>query len=379
MVLRRTTSRFALFAALGLVAISAALSAPITAGNFVMTRVGTGAAALSNASTAVFLDEYTPSGTFVQSIAVSTAASGANLALTMSGTSTAEGGLTISPDGRYVSFTGYNAAPGVASISGTASASTNRVVGILDLTTGTVDTSTGLTDAYSTNSIRAAVVSGNNIWTAGTGTNPGARYTTLGTVGTSTQLSTTVTNLRRIEIFNGQLYVSSASGAFLGVSTVGTGTPTTSGQTTTLLPGFSSNTGGSAYDFWFADANTVYVADDRTLANSGGIQKWTQSGGTWSLAYTMNNGLTNGMRGLTGINNGGTVTLFGTSADTASKFVSVTDSGAASLFATLATASGNTAFRGIEFAALAAVPEPGTIALIALAALPGAALLRRRK
>jgi hypothetical protein len=36
---------------------------------------------------------------------------------------------------------------------------------------------------------------------------------------------------------------------------------------------------------WFKDANTLYIADDGSAASGGGIQKWTQSGGTWSLAY----------------------------------------------------------------------------------------------
>mgnify|MGYP001549026408 CR=1 FL=1 len=374
MVLRRTTSRFALFAALGLVAISAALSAPITPGNFVLSRVSS-TAALNGNATAVFLDEYTPSGTFVQSIAVPTTASGANLALTMSGSATSEGGLTISPDGRYVTFGGYNAAVGTSGIAATTSATVNRVVGRLDLSTGLVDTTTAFTDAFSGGNIRSAVTDGTNVWAVGS--NTGVRATTFGAAGTSTSISTTLTNMRRIEIFNGQLYVSSASGTFQGVSTVGTGTPTTSGQTTTLLSGFPTASGPGPYDFWFADANTVYVADDRTSA-AGGIQKWTQSGGTWSLAYTMNTSLTsNALRGLTGTVTGGVASLYAVSGD--NKFVTVTDTGASSTFLTLVTGASNNAFRGLEFAALAAVPEPGTIALIALAALPGAALLRRRK
>ena len=39
--------------------------------------------------------------------------------------------------------------------------------------------------------------------------------------------ATTPTNLRATAIFNGQLYVSSATGTFQGISTVGTGLPTT--------------------------------------------------------------------------------------------------------------------------------------------------------
>ena len=58
-----------------LMAGSVAVAAPFTPGNLVVARVGPGAAALNNASTAVFLDEYTTAGTLVQSIALPPAAS----------------------------------------------------------------------------------------------------------------------------------------------------------------------------------------------------------------------------------------------------------------------------------------------------------------
>lgn len=43
-------------------------SAPFTPNNIVVLRIGDGSAVLSNAGTMVFLDEYTPAGTLVQSI-----------------------------------------------------------------------------------------------------------------------------------------------------------------------------------------------------------------------------------------------------------------------------------------------------------------------
>ncbi|MBD2767718.1 hypothetical protein IC235_07410 [Hymenobacter sp. BT664] len=52
----------------------------------------------------------------------------------------------------------------------------------------------------------------------------------MGNVGTTTALSTgTPTNNRALNIFGGNLYVSSASGSSFGVSQVGTGLPTTAG------------------------------------------------------------------------------------------------------------------------------------------------------
>ena len=89
-----------------------------TLGNLVVYRVGDGSAALGANATPVFLDEYTPAGTLVQSIAMPTAVSGANKRLTASGNSTTEGFLTRSADGHYIVIPGYDAAVGTASITG---------------------------------------------------------------------------------------------------------------------------------------------------------------------------------------------------------------------------------------------------------------------
>ncbi|HEY0003861.1 MAG TPA: DUF4214 domain-containing protein, partial [Pyrinomonadaceae bacterium] len=344
-----------------------ARAAAFTPGNLVVVRVGTGSAALGSGSTAVFLDEYTlAGGSAVQSIALPTADSGSNQSLTVAGSSTADGGLNRSYDGRYLTLAGYDAAPGVAAIAGTG-ATTNRVVARVD-SSGTIDTTTRISDAYSGANIRSAVTNdGTGFWTSGS--NSGIRFVTLGSTGTSTSVSTTVTNTRVVSIQPGynsfptpQLYVSAASGTFQGVSTVGSGLPTTA-QTTTQLPGFPTATGPSSYAYIFFDLNagvagvdTLYVADDRTPVNGGGIQKWTYDGTTWTLAYTLNSGEATGMRGLTGTLSGtGVPVLWATTTEASqNRIVRVTDTGAASTFTTLATAATNTAFRGIAFAPTAA-------------------------
>src|SRR5688572_4352462 len=94
-------------------------AASFTPGNLVVYRVGDGSAALSSAATVVFLDEYTPAGVLVQSIAVPTTTSGANRRLTASGSSTTEGLLTRSTDGQFILLTGYDAAVGTAAVAGT--------------------------------------------------------------------------------------------------------------------------------------------------------------------------------------------------------------------------------------------------------------------
>src|SRR5258706_16141647 len=122
--------------------------------------------------------------------------------------------------------------------------------------------------------------------------------------------------MRVVNIFNGQLYVSSSTGTLLGISTAGSGLPTTaSSSAITLLPGMPTTGTHSSYDFWFRDANTLFVADDGSAASGGGIQKWSLSAGTWSLSYTLlNNGTTTtAVRGLAGtVNGNGEAVLFGT-------------------------------------------------------------------
>lgn len=377
-----TRLRTCLAAAL-LLGAARAQAAPFTPGNIVVVRVGDGGTtALSTAATAVFLLEYTPAGTLVQTIALPTAASGANRALTASGTAVAELNLTRSADGRYLVLTGYDAAPGTAAITGTAAATTNRVIARV-AADGTVDTSTRLSDAFDASGIRAAAsADGQSFYAVGATT--GVRYLPFGNSGSSTALTGTAapTNNRYVNVFRGNLYVSSASGSTFGVSQVGAGLPTTAGQTIAPLPGFPTATGPSPYAFYFADLSAtvpgldvVYVADDRTTAD-GGIQKWSLVGSTWTLNGTITAATAPGLRGLSGSTVGGVVSLVasGTSglyavADAAGYNAAPTP---ALLAAPIATAATNAAFRGAAFAPLAtalAATQP-TRALPGLAVFP---------
>ena len=80
---------------------AAVANADFVAGNLVVYRVGAGSA-LTNASTAVFIDEYLTAGLQVapvQSVAMPTVAGGGNNPLTAEGTDVTEGLLTRSVDG----------------------------------------------------------------------------------------------------------------------------------------------------------------------------------------------------------------------------------------------------------------------------------------
>jgi hypothetical protein len=80
-----------------------------------------GDGSLSSSGTPVYLDEYSPSGTLLGSIAMPTApvtppADGANGAPVASGSAGSEGLLTLSPDGTTLSLTGYDAAVGTTKV-----------------------------------------------------------------------------------------------------------------------------------------------------------------------------------------------------------------------------------------------------------------------
>jgi hypothetical protein len=335
---------------------------PFTSGNLVVVRVGDGTGSLVNTGNAVFLDEYSPSGTLVRSVALPTTVSGANAQLILSGTATSEGALVRSADGKYLTLSGYGRdLGGSGSVSGTTAASVNRVVAIIN-SGGVVDISTKLTDYADGNNPRSAVTTnGTDLWVAGGA--GGIRYATKGAT-TSTQLSTTITNIRSLVIAGGQLYTSTASGSAVRVGTVGTGLPTTAGQTITNLPGFL--TSSSPYGFVFFDLdNTVagvdvlYVADD-----VAGIQKFSLVGGSW-VANGIIGTDADDYRGLTGSVSGNTVTLYasrkgGSTATGGGELVSLSDNSGYNATLTgvptlLATATANTAFRGVAFAPVAPV------------------------
>ena len=237
-------------------------------------------------------------------------------------------------------------------------------------------------------------------------------------------------NLRGLTLnpFNNTLYASKGSGGN-GVNTVyqigGGGIPTTASAGTTpvtILPGFSQTSAASGLDasghpqtvyypfgLWFANATTLYVADEgvpstATTYNSAtnqytsalpannptaGLQKWTFDGSKWNLAYTLQNGLNlgipyavadyptgnnpatgmpwapaaNGLRNITGqVNADGTVTIYGVTSTASgetdqgadpNQLVAVTDSLAATTlpanesFTVLKTASNQEVLRGV--------------------------------
>jgi phosphodiesterase/alkaline phosphatase D-like protein len=224
-------------------------------------------------------------------------------------------------------------------------------------------------------------------------------------------------NFRGETIFNNTLYVTKGSGGN-GIDTVyqvGTAgsLPTAADASTTpitVLPGFPAGLaanikpGDPATEFfpfgiWFANATTLYVADEGSGSNTptdnpmndpnAGLEKWGLVNGVWQLDYTLQNGLnlgtpysvangpngevyptaldpaTDGLRNLTGkVNGDGTVTLYAiTSTVSASgdqgadpnKLVAITDGLSATTlpageqFVTLKSAGYGEVLRGVSF------------------------------
>jgi uncharacterized protein (TIGR03437 family) len=392
----------------------------------------------------ILIDQLNPAtGSTISTLAVPT-----NLLVT-SFSSKSEMAINLSADGTVLTMMGYVApvntvdvsngnTPGVYDPTNPAGGSYFR--GVLQIgANGALQVTP--TNAYSGNNGRAAILANGLYYMVGNSNNgtgtpanvvastgvqaatPGQPATTAPTaVGnfSITQLTNPATNApyaadkagkdnnyRGLTVFNNTLYVTKGSGSN-GVDTVYQ--VGTSGSLPTLanagsapvniLPGFPqaiARTAGidNIYPFgiWFADPNTLYVADEgdgvaADAANSkyAGLQKWSLVSGTWQLDYVLQSGLalgmpyaianyppalypsTGGLRNITGrVNSDGTVTIWGVTSTVSAngdqgadpnRLVMVVDNlanttaaGAASeTFALLRTAYANEVLRGVALA-----------------------------
>lgn len=337
------------FASLG---FTSSLKAQFTPGNFVVIQAGTGTGSLSGNGNPVFLKEYTPGGSTGYSMTVPS--TGTN-ALIIAGNATSEGMLTLSSNGKYLVLAGYNApATNTTPLAASASSVINRAISTVDMN-GNYSLAAVSNTFYSAGNIRGGISDGiGNFWSAGS--NQGTNY--FGNVSTPTTVQSVTVNTRAIQTFSNNMYLSTGSGT-PGIYQIGSGMPVVSGQTLTpVIVTAGTGTGtASPYAFYFNATQTVcYVADDRTPANGGGIQKWVNSG-SWTLAYTINTGAA-GARGIVASFTGTTPVLFFTTAEaTANKVCIVNDLGAGSTPTAIVTASANTIFRGIALAPTCAVPS----------------------
>ncbi len=327
---------------------------------------GADAALGSKLATAVFLEERNISdGSLVRTLDVPIATNGSNQPLTIAGTSTSEGFLTTSSDGHYVVLAGFAATPGTTNVTTSTvfDAGILRVVGRVDHA-GNIDTTT-LLQAFDESDIRSATSNdGTSFWASGSiGSDAGdvfggVQYVAFGSTGSTTNITQVPFNTRVVGIFSNQLYTTSLSVPFDGLSSIGSGVPTTTNQTTTLLPGFVGDSGVSTYGFSVLDldgavagVDTIYIAGDGSQqTGGGGVQKWVSNGSTWTQIATFTNGTTVGVRGLAAQIGATGVTILATTTD--GNVIKYFDDGS-TLTPTgtiIATALANTAYRGIALA-----------------------------
>ena len=249
---------------------------PFQNNDYVVYRVGTGTSGLGGESDPVYLDEYAPPGVngnmgsqaeLVETVPMPVQAStNGNLPLTGSGNALSEGQLSLSPNGEYLALTGYDSVPTTSgTISATTSTAVPRTVAIVG-PTGSVNSSTALTDFSSGDNVRSAVTTdGTNIWVSGN--SGGVAYTTLGD-DISTPVETSEPNVRQLQIVDGQLFVSSQKS--VTVAPVGIGTPfSAANPTLTNLTGVAGN-GEVTNGYFFAQVQyrqrrTGHALSDRQL------------------------------------------------------------------------------------------------------------------
>lgn len=398
----RTLLPFWLGAAiLVLVAQQPARSAPFTLGNVVVERIGDGTTTLGNSAAAIAVLEFTTGGAPVQTVSFPTSDASQQ---TDSGTATSNGYLTSHAG--FISVPGYNVTTGTASVAG-GNTKVNSILGadgsVVSRTTFPTGGPTGTPPSpFSGNNYRSSIAtSASTFYAAGTASgSPSTGGVWYFDGSNFTQVSSTAvgqpTNVRNVEIFGNQLYVSTSTGSFLGISAVGTGLPTTGSQTVNLV--INGGTGVSPYGFvMFATGargpgvlDLAYVADDRATTG-GGLQKWTFDGSAWTNSWSLLVSSTStaltpttttnffGLRGLTGSWDPlAGATLFATTVNPTSNnaVISIIDAGTTpTSYTTVATAGANYVFRGVD---LVTVPEPSTVAALA-AGLGAVCLLVRRR
>jgi hypothetical protein len=357
--------------------------APFKSGNIVVVRLGDGSAIdPANPTLPMFLDEYTLGGALVQSIALPTVDNGSNLRMSQVFFNGDASFLTLSPNKQFLTLVGFTASPGTSS-SGIASASFNRTVASVDYN-GAINSSTSIkgTDISSGATgfpISAITDDGTRFWVVHDAVNGGIRYALLGQ-STSANIITSG-SIRTLDISGGQLYCTRASRP----NTVNGGLPTSGPQTTTPFPGFPIGS-GTSHQMFFADLNpsipgfdVIYIVENGSFALSK--FSFDQGTGSWVLNGVIGTDADD-YKGLTGVVNGTTVTLYATrgipntnSPTAAGELVALTDNTGYTLTpnsftgtpTVIATPGANTFFKGLAMA-----PQPASISLSTKVFLQGA-------
>jgi hypothetical protein len=327
--------------------------------NLIVIRVGDGAQALTLNGNSIFLDQFAPGGTYLQTMNIPDQGAAGMIAIGWNNVNLTSGsvtgsGLTRSANGRYIVLAGYNASLGNGvALNTTAASDVPRGVALIDSHAQYSLALASTSSVYNQTFWRAAVADGtNNFWgAAGTG---GTLY--FGLDEPAEQVQTQFINVRAMSVFNGSIYCASAVAAASGILKLD-GMPRTAATAnpTVLFPG---TTGFSDMEVR-PDGNLIYVADDRAMP-AGGIQRWEFDGSTWNLMYTLDNGFgTAGPRYVTADFSGPNPKIYAiTKESDNNRIVRVDDIGAGSVGSTVAYAGANQTFRGARFGPLESAARP---------------------
>lgn len=341
------------------------IEAQFTQGNLVVLQAGDGSIPLANTGNPIVLREYNPTG--IPTFSTIIPSTGAN-AMLIRGSSVSEGYISRSADNKCIVFGGYmKALPNTSTLNALAASTISRGVGLVDANGNFMLGATCGVSALASGDIRGATATNSaNVWA--TSSSQGCSY--YGTTSTAANIQNAKSNLRAIHIFNNQLYfssqVTSGTPAVAGIFSVGNGIPTNSSQSVTAI----INTGLSSLpgQFFFSPNNSIcYVADARSLSNGGGIQKWINSTGTWSLAYTLPTGTSNvGAFGVVANFSGINSIVYATTTEGSNnRLIAIIDNGAGSSATTIATATfPNTIFRGLAFSPTSSTCTPASVSSI---------------
>jgi hypothetical protein len=274
-----------------------------TPGDLIVVQRGDGNVNLGSSGYLVFLDEYTTGGTLVQRIALPNVDNGSTHGLLLSGQNGAEGLLNRSANGSYLTIAGYDLPVGRQFVTSTFPFQYPRTIARID-NSGSLDTSTSVATTAPTsvpyNPLDVVSNDGNEFWIAsnlntGNNTDSGLEY--VGSLGatSATQIGPAGTSGAAIGIAGGQLYAATSdlnNGTPADVWQIGTGLPTTAGQTLATLPGLQD-----AYNAAFApdapnpeqllflnhndgtsnNPDTLFIADQ-----AHGLLKFSFDGTKWS-------------------------------------------------------------------------------------------------
>jgi hypothetical protein len=308
-------------------------------GDLVVSAYGNSAtSSLDGQSTVITLIEFSVSGgPAVSTFALPTSdgvGGSVNLGIVGEYGSSSEGNLQPSSDGRYLTLGGYsataaangiqaasNAANGTSFAVGTpyntttialaqsADTDVSRIAAAVDIN-GNVNSSSVFNDLFTTNNPRSVYSSdGLSLYISGQGdgsaADQGIFYAPIG-LNTVTSTGTPIgiynsVDTRFVSGYAGNLVFSVDKKAVVTGIFEFTGLPTASATPVRLTAASNGLTGSTGINyspegFFFANANTLYVADTGQPKNKsggvsgdGGIQKWVLSSGVWHLQYTFNN------------------------------------------------------------------------------------------